>query len=196
MYQAILQTMPTGSEAVPTNEQSGVITHIMLNYHEVQCIEIALIGFEECIRQQVLPEVLSGINANHLFARLSYLRNWLHQSDCKSRLRFDGANSVLWPFTSSELVDWLLPLCEHCITQDALTIVSIEAANYDYADYSNFYLEDDESYSLADNMMYCHYRGFRDYYNDIIKSNQATIVDKLKTIQKNGYPLHSLYAVH
>jgi len=177
------------TKVIPINSKSGVLTHVELNYHEVQCIELALIGLAEHIRNNDLPDNPAKPSMNHLKAQLNYLRHWLNQPALRAQLRLEGSNTVLWPFTSSELVDWLLAICQSCITIDAILIAAADASCYEYAEFSETYLENNDNYSLADEMHYCNFSAFQHYYNDIVTSCQATLVGKLMRIQAQNYPL-------
>jgi hypothetical protein len=193
MYQIALQA-PIQTKVIPMNSEPGVLTHVELNYHEVQCIEIALIGLAEIIRNNTLPDDLTAFSLNHLAAQLNYLRCWLNKPTLKSQLRLDGLNCVLWPFTSSELVDWLIHLCQACISEDAILIIAADATSCEYAQFSEIYLEDRESYSLVDDMTYQNFSAFQHYYNGIVTDNQAKLVRKLVLIQEQGYPTFSKYS--
>ena len=194
MYQTALQA-PLQTQVIPMQKPLGVITHVELNYHEVQCTELALIGLAERIRNNDLPDNPAKPSMNHLKAQLNYLRHWLNQPALKSQLRLDGSNTALWPVTSSELVDWLLAICQSCINEDAILIAAADASCYEYAEFSETYLENNDSYSLADDMHYCHFSAFQHYYNDIVTTCQATLVGKLTQIQAQDYPLFPTHSV-
>jgi hypothetical protein len=190
MYQIALQQF-TQAKVSPLQGKRGVLTHVELNHHEFQCIEIALTGLEEMIRNNQVPVDLTDVTLSHLSAQLSYLKHWLDQPELKERLRFDGKNSVLWPCTSSELVDWLLRVCQSCINEDAILIMATNSASCEYADFAAMYLEDDDSdvCSFADDMVYSNFSAFQCYYNDIVTTCRLTLIDKLTAIQAQGYPL-------
>ena len=191
MYQPSLQT-PIQTQVIPMQKPLGVLTHVELNHHEVQCIELAFIGLAECIRNKNLPDNLAKHSVNHLKAQLHYLRYWLHNPALKSQLEL-GSNTALWPVTSSELVDWLFAICQRCINEEAILIAATEASCYEYARFSEVYSENNESYSLADYMYYCSFSALQAYYNDIVTSHQATLVAKLARIQAQGYPLFPIH---
>lgn len=194
MYQIALQ-QPTQNKMVPVPDQRGVLTHITLNYHEVVCIELALVGLTENIRNKNLPEALAGFSLAHLSAQLHYLNYWLNQPTLKSQLRLDGKNSVLWPFTSSELVDWLLRICQSCISEGAILIASAEAASCEYTEFAEMYVDGVDSYSLADYLSYSNFSAFQCYYNDIVATCQDTLVRKLTALCGQDYPLFPQFSL-
>lgn len=193
MYQTSLQ--PATQANVFTFQRQGVLTHVTLNYHEVMCIEIALTGFAEKIRNKDLPTVFKGYRVDRLKAQLRYLQNWFDQPDLRAQLRLDGRNSVHWPFTSSELVNWLLPVCQSCIDEDAVLIVAADAACCEYADYADTYLYHENSHSLIDHMEYVSFSSFRDHYSDLVATYQAVLVRKLAAIQSQRYPLFPTFSL-
>lgn len=161
---------------------SGVITHIRLNYYELECIRLALIGLSEGIQSGVLSKSLTDIPLSSLNAKLRYLNHWLHKPKLRSQLRLDGSNSVLWPLTSSELVDWLLLVCQSCINANAILIATFEVIGSEYTAYSDIYLENE--------IVSSNFSAFQHYYNDIVAVYQPILIDKLVDIQKQDYPLY------
>lgn len=173
----------------PPHDQVGVVTHVSLNAHDVACIELALQGFAQCIHDQHFPEALAGFDATQLSAQLRYLQCWFNQPALKAQLRLDGSNSVLWPFTSSELVDWLSLVCGSCITKDAILIAAANAARHEYAEFTHMYSENVTRYSLADYLEYSNFSACQCYYHDIVDSCQGTLLGKLAALKAADYPL-------
>lgn len=175
----------------------GVITHVRLNRHELVCIELALIGLAEALQQNnVAQPLLTNANVSHLSAQLCYLQRWMDNPELKSQLRNDGKNTVLWPCTSSELVDWLLLACQYCISEDAVLITAANAASVEYQDYAELYANNDYNHSLSDELSYENFAAFQCYYNEIVKNCKENIITKLAFIRDNDYPLFPMYSVN
>ncbi len=188
MDQTALQA-PLQTQVIPIKSEPGVLTHVELNYHEVQCIELAFIGLAEYLRNNDLPDTLGTSSLSTLKAQLNYLEHWLNQPALRAQLRLDGSNTVLWPVTSSELVDWLLAICQSCINEDAILIAAVDASGYETIQFSETTLENNDSYSWADDMHYCRFSSFQHYYNAMVIACQAKLVGKLVQIQVQNYPL-------
>ena len=112
---------PTEIKSIPLNQYPyipGVITHILLNYHEIECAELALTGLSELLRQYKRPKALARYRLNELSAQLRYLKHWLDQPELKRHCRGDGKDSGYWPVTSGERASWLKDICQACITED------------------------------------------------------------------------------
>ncbi|PIQ43264.1 MAG: hypothetical protein COV52_01985 [Gammaproteobacteria bacterium CG11_big_fil_rev_8_21_14_0_20_46_22] len=209
MYQTAIRQANQPQIIHLEKQESGVLTHIELNYHELICIELALIGFEElihqidqqgldvCYRNNIIPYGLMGVSVDHLKAQLRYLKHWANKPALKDQLRYDGKNTVSWSFTSSELVDWLLCVCQSCISIDAILIRTYDSASEEYADFKTLYLEHDEDqrYTLADDMQYSNISTWQHYYNDIVNTCQLGLVRKLATIKLQDYPLFPKFSL-
>ncbi len=186
-----------------TGQADGLLTQVRLNYPELVCIELALLGLEDMIRQiaqrgldeycreNTMPDSLIGLSMGHLKARLRYLRRWLDKPAFSRQLRYDGMNTVLWPFTSSELVDWLCQICQSCITRDAILLKAYESASEEFTDVARQFsaYDNQQGCSLVDELCYSNIRGWQDHYSDIANTCQSTLVRKLVAIQQQGYPL-------
>jgi hypothetical protein len=172
----------------------GVITYIALNYYEIECIELALTGLSELLRQHKRPKALTRYRLDQLSAQLRYLKHWLDKPELKWRCRVDGKNSVYWPITSSEIVIWLRDICQFCINEDAILVASADAANYEYTEYVDLCLEDNDTNSLTDSIAYETIHAFQSYYNKIISNHQKILVQKLSLICEQDYPLYPDFA--
>ncbi len=170
-----------------SNYTQGIVSYIKLNFYEIECIEIALQSFYEKLKQNNLPALLIGLGDHHL----QYLSAWLNKPMLKNQLRFDGSNSVVWPFTSSELVDWLVLVCAYCVDEDAIFMASAHAASCETSAYTDIYLDHCIPYSEDDDATYQHYSRFRHYYDEIITTYHEKLVKKLFAIQQQNYPLCS-----
>lgn len=182
---------------------TGVITHVKLNYHELVCIELALIGLKEHIRclncdssdeydrNNHLPKALSNFSASHLAAQLRYIKHWLDQPAYRAQLQLNAANSVLWPIASSEIVDWLLRIGKSCISLDAILIKTYESASSEYADFAILASDQIENeFSTAINpIQYSNFSGWQHYYQNIVNTCQFKLVRKFASIKSQGYPL-------
>lgn len=184
MYPLALQPLAKANE-IPHQKPNGVLTHLLLNYHEWQCIELALIGFTQHIRYQNMPVSLTGVSIDHLSAQRRYLTHWLYQPALKSQLRLDGNNRVQWPFTSSELVNWLLLICQSCISEEAIFIVAADAAGVEHIEWHDRYLEELNPLFLSNRS----FTLFQRYYRDVITTAQPSLIKQLSAIQQQDYPL-------
>ena len=196
MKTATLQ--PTEIKPIPLTQYSytpGVITHILLNYHEIECVELALTGLSALLRQHKRPKALTHYSLDQLSAQLHYLKHWLDQPKLKRRCRVDGKNSVYWPVTSSEIVIWLKDICQSCITEDAILLASTDAVSYEYTEYVDLYLEDSDTNVLLDTTTYHAISAFRSYYHKIVNNYQKNLVQKLLLICEQDYPLYPDFAL-
>lgn len=199
-YQTALTQAIQHQDIIPTKQEPGILTRVKLNYHELICIEIALIGLKDLVCQnwkEALPEALQKFTIEQLKAQLRYLMDWLNKPMLKEQLRLDGNNTVWWPFTSSELVDWLLNICQSCINSDAIFVKACDSASIEYADFESLCLEHEEklNYPLADDMEYSAISGWQDHYNYIVNAAETSLVRKLKAIQSQGYPLYPIFSL-
>lgn len=184
---------PTEMKSIPLTQYPyipGVITHILLNYHEIECVELALTGLAELLRQHKRPKELTHYRLDQLSAQLRYLKIWLNQSELKRHCRVDGKNSVYWPVTSSETVIWLKDICQSCITKDAILLASTDAASYEYTEYVDLHLEDSDTNLLLDPTTYHVISAFQSYYQKIVNNHKKNLGQKLSLICEQDYPLY------
>lgn len=199
-YQTALPQAIQRQDIIPNQQELGVLTQVKLNYHELVCIEIALIGLKDIVCQnwkETLPEALSEFTVDQLEAQWRYLMDWLNKPVLKEQLRLDGNNTVWWPFASSELVDWLLNVCQSCVNSDAILVKAYESASAEYTDLESLYLEHEEklNYPLMDDMQYSAISGWQAHFNEIVNATQSSLVRKLKAIQSQGYPLTPIFSL-
>ena len=194
MYPVVLSS-PTQAKVIPFENTVGVLTHIQLNYDEHQCIELALIGLTEIIRHNDMLSTLTNVSVDHLYTQRRYLMHWLNQPMLTSQLRFDGKNRVWWPFASSELVDWLLWVCQFCINEDAILIAAADAASDEYAEWTETVLTYLDHHSLAKHGYDSNFSQFQRYYNGIVARYQTSLIEKLAAIQAQDYPLYPRFSV-
>ncbi len=173
------------TQSKEAKKRIGVITHIRVNFYEVECIKLALIGFSNGIKNEILPKQLSGIDLNYLKAQLRYLKDWFHNLDQIATLQQDGSNEVLLPFTSSELVDWLLPVCQSCVDNTAVLFASTENFSTEFAPKS--------SADLVKDVVLAQLRLILKYYYQLAQTYQQKLVDKLIAIQQQDYPLYPIF---
>jgi len=151
---------------------AGVLTHIALNQNEVTCIEIALIGLAERIRCGDVSALFAGDPPARLKAQLCYLSHWINHPTLRAHCRSAQDQPVWWPFTSSELVNWLACVCQSCIDRDAVFIMAACTVGGEAMDSAS-----------------AEFRTYQHHYQAIVMTHQAVLMEKLAAIQAQGYPL-------
>ncbi|MBX9706194.1 MAG: hypothetical protein K2Q14_04640 [Gammaproteobacteria bacterium] len=185
MYQLQFD-LPEGAaplKAVPVKKGNGVITHIALKSSEVEYIELALLSVELRIANSTELDVFIYDSTDRIYAKLDYLKHWLNNPEFKSKMQCFDQNSVVWPFASSELVDWLLEVCQHRISDGALDYQAAMGADSMCIRYP------DDDIDSANDPWHHAFSLCREGYAAIRALHQSALKDKINYIKSQGYPL-------
>lgn len=142
----------------------GAVDYIDLNYHEVQCLEMAL---------YFLTSQVVATRPHHLFTALrkyhiDHLNDWLHNNMWRSELRFDAENSVQCPVESLDDAKWFALACEIGINEDTIISMAADEANYEL-DMAMMYDEKRSDEASYNDVFHNNYRAFHMHYCNIAK---------------------------
>ncbi len=127
----------------------GAVGYIELNYHELQCLEIALYFLKgkvnkiNRINKERPQDVFAELRQHHIH----HLSDWLHDSAWREELRFDSKNTVACHVESLEDAKWFALACEWGLNEDTLISYAVDEANFnvDMANMDAHWRHDDES---------------------------------------------------
>ncbi len=146
--------------------------HILLNYTEFKCLEMALYFLTEQCYSKSPHFVFTQLKDQHLRS----LSRWLNQAKLKKPWRFNHQAEVAWPIDQEHQEDltWLALALEVGMTDDTILLLAADEANY-ARDMALQYAETDEEYDAADDAFYLHYQEFRHYYREIAQSGSQLL---------------------
>ncbi len=153
---------------------------IELNYHEVQCLEMALYFLKSQVINDQSHKLFADLRKHHI----DHLSDWLHNNLWRSELRFDGMNTMSCSIESLEDAKWLALACEKGINEDTIFAMAADDANYEM-DMAREYAEKEYNDELYHDACSSSYRAFYNRYCEIARL-KPVLASKFRNLLASG----------